>query len=144
MATIQGVATARAIVRVQHAQQMRAASAAHGSTNPITTSVTVHQGQQLAAPKVLLSRKVRIAVYGLQLIQVLITGALMVGVSGFFLRIARGSEARATMVFAGFQNFGRALCAYFLMMLFILLWTLLLLVTVIYVNQEMVLSARPA
>jgi len=130
MATIQGVATYRAGMRAQHARQM---AAAHVSTTTVTTTAAPHQGPGVTAgrtlpPKIVLSKKVRVVVHALQFIQFLISGALMLGVISFFLNIARGLEARPTMVYAGFRCFGRALCAYFLMMLFILLWTLLLVI----------------
>ncbi len=58
----------------------------------------------------------------------LLTGPLMVGLYLVFLKIARQSQAEVGQLFQGFQRFGTALGAYLLMTLFIILWSLLLII----------------
>ena len=58
----------------------------------------------------------------------IIAGPLMLGVVIFSLRIARNEEARIEQMFEGFNNFGTALAAYLLMVVFIILWMLLLII----------------
>lgn len=58
----------------------------------------------------------------------LISGPLALGVTIFFLTIARNQEAKLEQLFKGFDQFGTALGAYILMSLFILLWMLLLII----------------
>ena len=58
----------------------------------------------------------------------IIAGPLAVGMATFAIRIARNEEARIEQMFEGFNNFGTALAAYLLMLVFILLWTLLLII----------------
>ncbi|MGB4100231.1 MAG: DUF975 family protein [bacterium] len=58
----------------------------------------------------------------------ILTGPLAVGLTLVFLTLARRSQAEVGQLFQGFQRFGTALGAYLLMLLFILLWTLLLIV----------------
>ena len=55
-----------------------------------------------------------------------ITGPLMGGLAIFFLAISRKQEAKIDQLFQGFNNFGKFLGAYWLMILFIFLWSLLL------------------
>jgi uncharacterized membrane protein len=62
------------------------------------------------------------------LIGLIITGPLLLGISIFSLAIARNQEARLEQIFNGFSNFGTALGAYILMVVFIVLWMLLLIV----------------
>lgn len=62
------------------------------------------------------------------ILQALISGPLLLGVSIFSLAIARKQEAKITQLFEGFQDFLRTLIAYLLMGLYIFLWTLLLIV----------------
>jgi len=62
------------------------------------------------------------------LISFLISGAMALGLIIFFLSLSRGGETRFSMIFDGFSQFGRALGAYFFMNLFIILWTLLLII----------------
>lgn len=63
-----------------------------------------------------------------ELISFLINGPLTLGIAGFFLKISRKESCEVKEMFAGFSDFGRALIAYLLMMIFILLWTLLLII----------------
>ena len=58
----------------------------------------------------------------------LITGPLVVGFTLVFLNVARRQTAEVGQLFYGFQHFGTALGAYLLMALFILLWSLLLII----------------
>jgi uncharacterized membrane protein len=58
----------------------------------------------------------------------IIGGPLLLGLAGFFLTFSRKQEAKLSQLFDGFQNFPRALIAYILMVLFILLWTLLFII----------------
>ncbi len=62
------------------------------------------------------------------LILLIIAGPLALGIASLSLSISRDSEARVEQIFAGFQNFGTALVAYLLMVLFIVLWMLLLII----------------
>jgi len=72
---------------------------------------------------------------GIQLVPVvggmaslIIGGPLMVGLSIFSLNLSRKQDIRLEQLFDGFQNFGTALSAYLLMILFVFLWMLLLIV----------------
>lgn len=58
----------------------------------------------------------------------LIAGPLMLGVAIFSLALSRNQEAKFEQLFKGFNNFTTAFVTYFLMVLFILLWSLLLIV----------------
>ena len=58
----------------------------------------------------------------------LITGPMMVGLCLVFLMLARQSATEVGQLFHGFERFGTALGAYLLMILFILLWSLLLII----------------
>lgn len=58
----------------------------------------------------------------------IITGPLAMGLAIFSLAISRNQEAKLEQIFQGFNNFGTALGAYLLMVLFILLWMLLLII----------------
>ncbi|MBM4148964.1 MAG: DUF975 family protein [Lentisphaerae bacterium] len=58
----------------------------------------------------------------------LITGPLNLGVSILFLGVARGNTAEVGRIFDGFKWFGTALLAYFLMSLFVFLWSILLVI----------------
>ena len=58
----------------------------------------------------------------------IIGGPLMLGWAVFFLSLSRRQDAQLSQLFEGFQNFTRALVTYLLMILFILLWTILLVI----------------
>jgi uncharacterized membrane protein len=58
----------------------------------------------------------------------IIGGPLALGAAIFSLSISRGKEARLEVIFLGFNNFGTALVTYLLLLLYIFLWTLLLIV----------------
>ncbi len=62
------------------------------------------------------------------LASLLITGPMIVGFTLVFLNVARRQAAEVGQLFYGFQRFGTALGAYLLMALFILLWSLLLVI----------------
>lgn len=57
-----------------------------------------------------------------------ISGPMAIGLAKFSLSISRGENAKFDQVFEGFHNFGTAFGAYFLMILFTFLWSLLLVV----------------
>lgn len=58
----------------------------------------------------------------------LIVGPMAVGVCLVFLSFARRTEASVGQLFQGFNQFGTALGAYMLILLFVLLWSLLFLI----------------
>jgi uncharacterized membrane protein len=58
----------------------------------------------------------------------IIGGPFLLGWSAFFLSLSRNKEAPLSLLFDGFYHFGKALVAYLLMVLFILLWTLLFII----------------
>jgi uncharacterized membrane protein len=58
----------------------------------------------------------------------IIGGPLALGAAIFSLSISRGKEARLEQLFLGFNNFANALITYLLLLLYVLLWTLLLIV----------------
>ena len=58
----------------------------------------------------------------------IISGPFAIGLAVFSLSISRNQDAKLEQIFQGFNNFGTALGAYLLMILFILLWTLLLII----------------
>ncbi len=65
--------------------------------------------------------------YSFGIIQWIFSGALMVGLASFFISISR-KEPRFSRLFDGFNRFGRSFGAYFMYSLFLLLWTLLLII----------------
>ncbi|MDR3294279.1 MAG: DUF975 family protein [Clostridiales Family XIII bacterium] len=58
----------------------------------------------------------------------IIGGPLILGITLYALETIRGRETDASIVMSGFNNFGRALGLYLLMLLFVFLWTLLVIV----------------
>ena len=62
------------------------------------------------------------------IVYLLISGPLALGVSIFSLHIARNMEARFEQIFDGFRNFKTSFIAYLLSILFIFLWSLLLII----------------
>ena len=58
----------------------------------------------------------------------IIGGPLELGAAIFSLSISRGKEARMEQLFLGFNNFSTALITYLLLILYVLLWTLLLII----------------
>lgn len=59
---------------------------------------------------------------------ILITGALTLGISLFFLATFRRHDVHSTDIFLGFEKFGKALGLYIFQAIFITLWTLLFIV----------------
>lgn len=64
----------------------------------------------------------------LSIISILISGPLALGAAGFSLSIARGKQAKTEQLFNGFNNFVTALVAYLLSIIFVCLWSLLLII----------------
>ena len=62
------------------------------------------------------------------LVLLFIAGPLAVGISVFSLQLARNNEARFEQIFEGFYNLKTSIIAYLLVVLFIFLWTLLLII----------------
>jgi uncharacterized membrane protein len=58
----------------------------------------------------------------------IIGGPLELGAAIFSLSISRGKESRLEQIFLGFNNFSTALITYLLLILYVLLWTLLLII----------------
>jgi uncharacterized membrane protein len=53
---------------------------------------------------------------------------LLLGFSQYFLNFKRGNNPKPEDVFSGFRNLGSSIALYFIMLIFILLWSLLLLI----------------
>lgn len=62
------------------------------------------------------------------LISLIIAGPMALGIVTFSLALSRNQDARSEQIFKGFNNFGTSLGAYFLMLLFVILWMLLLII----------------
>ena len=62
------------------------------------------------------------------LISIIISGPLTLGIAIFSLNISRGNELNSNQIFDGFKNFGNSIGAYLLMLIFVLLWSLLLII----------------
>jgi uncharacterized membrane protein len=62
------------------------------------------------------------------ILSILISGPMLIGLTTFSLAFSRRQEATVSQLLIGFNEFGRALYAYILMIVFILLWSLLLVV----------------
>jgi uncharacterized membrane protein len=58
----------------------------------------------------------------------LITGPLVLGMTIFSLSLSRNTGAKFEQMFEGFKKFGTALATYLLMLIFIILWSILLIV----------------
>jgi uncharacterized membrane protein len=63
-----------------------------------------------------------------QLVEFIISGALMVGFCSYFLGIAQEGEARLELLFTGFRHFWKSFALYFFYILFVCLWMLLLII----------------
>lgn len=61
-------------------------------------------------------------------IAIFINPPLIFGSASFSLAISRGREATFELSFSGFNYYGKALATYLLMVLYVLLWTLLLII----------------
>ncbi len=64
----------------------------------------------------------------LSLLTIIVSGPIALGISIFSLNIARNKDAKIEQLFEGFRNFGTSILAYILMVLFIFLWTILLII----------------
>ncbi len=64
----------------------------------------------------------------LSLLGLIISGPFILGISLFSLSIARNQEARLEQLFDGFKNFKTALATFLYGLIFIVLWTLLLII----------------
>ena len=53
---------------------------------------------------------------------------MALGAAIFSLNISRGKEARLEQIFLGFNNFSTALIGYLLLLIYVILWTLLLII----------------
>jgi uncharacterized membrane protein len=78
----------------------------------------------------------------------IISGPLMLGWTTFFLSISRKQDAQLAQLFDGFQRFTQALVAYLLIILFVLLWSILLVIPGIvallsYSQTFFILSENP-
>ncbi|SFE78187.1 Uncharacterized membrane protein [Paenibacillus catalpae] len=62
------------------------------------------------------------------LVGILISGSISLGLISFFLGIARKENPPVSEVFSGFSLFIKAFCLYFMIGLFTFLWTLLLII----------------
>lgn len=62
------------------------------------------------------------------IISLIIAGPFVLGVTIFSLSISRNKEAKFEQLFIGFNNFGKSVGTYLLMVLFIFLWSLLLII----------------
>ncbi len=63
-----------------------------------------------------------------QIVELLVSGAIVVGFMGFFLGIAQDSEARLELLFVGFRRFWKSFGTYFFYSLFVFLWSLLFII----------------
>lgn len=66
--------------------------------------------------------------FSVSVIELLVSGAFLVGFMGFFLGIAQENEARMELLFLGFRRFWKAFTCYFFVGLFVFLWSLLLVI----------------
>lgn len=62
------------------------------------------------------------------IVGVLINGALTLGVTLCFMKLARGEEFKIDDIFSGFNNFGSAILLNLVMGIFVFLWSLLLII----------------
>ena len=62
------------------------------------------------------------------IIVTLISGAMSIGLAIFALALSRKQEATLSQIFSGFQQFGVGLGTYLLQLIFVVLWSLLLIV----------------
>jgi uncharacterized membrane protein len=62
------------------------------------------------------------------IVSLIVSGPMALGIAIFSINISRNQEARLEQIFQGFNTFGTSLGANLLMTLFILLWSLLLII----------------
>jgi uncharacterized membrane protein len=65
---------------------------------------------------------------GLGILGLIVGGPLFLGYTNIILKVSRGQEFKISELFDGFNNFMNSLAAYLLMVLYILLWSLLLII----------------
>ncbi len=63
-----------------------------------------------------------------QIFSIFVTGPMIGGLAIFSLALSRNQEAKIEQIFQGFNRFGTYLGAYWLMILFVVLWSLLLII----------------
>lgn len=62
------------------------------------------------------------------IVALLVAGPMMLGAAGFSLTLSRGGDARLEQIFDGFRTYATALATHLLMVLYIILWSLLLII----------------
>ncbi len=62
------------------------------------------------------------------IITLIIAGPFALGLAIFSLSLSRNNDTKLSLIFEGFNNFGTALAAYLLIILYVVLWALLLIV----------------
>jgi uncharacterized membrane protein len=77
---------------------------------------------------ILISVALQLIPYVGPIASLIISGPFALGLAYFSLSISRNQNPKLENIFQGFNNFGTALGAYLLMILFIILWALLLIV----------------
>jgi len=77
---------------------------------------------------IIISVALQIIPYVGPIASLIISGPFALGLSYFSLSISRNQNAKLEQIFQGFNNFGTALGAYLLRLLFIILWALLLII----------------
>lgn len=91
----------------------------------VVAPASIHAHQALPHPKIEIPLATRLIGNGIQLLQFMITGPLVVGLVAFFLNVARQAESNLSDVFSGFLIFWKSVGTYFLIMLLTLGWMLL-------------------
>lgn len=82
------------------------------------------------------------------LVSLIIAGPFAVGIAKFSLALSRNNDPKTSQIFEGFNNFGSCLATYLLMVLYIILWSLLLIVpgiiaAISYSMSFFILSEEP-
>lgn len=62
------------------------------------------------------------------IISLIISGPFILGLAIFSLSVSRNQEAHLEQIFEGFKHFGQSLVTYLLVAIFVLLWSLLLII----------------
>lgn len=68
------------------------------------------------------------AIHTLGLVSLLISGPMALGAAIFSLSVSRNKEAKLEQIFEGFRFFSKAMAAYLLIILYVVLWALLLII----------------
>ncbi|MCB0429972.1 MAG: DUF975 family protein [Flavobacteriales bacterium] len=82
----------------------------------------------LAIGTILLLGILEVAAGSIPFLSLILGGPFTLGAAIFSLNISREREAKLDDIFQGFQNFSNALVTYLLMVLYIFLWSLLLII----------------